>query len=191
MHVGIGMVSSSDFETGKAQACEADRSKNWRLFWIAVAVVVGLILLLPVKLITTGHGLPEPWFIGYLAFAVAAFSFIAVQLIKKRCGPVPTMKEALSGRREVYTRRREDEVELPEEDVELLNSIRELMEWFEEGKMTGGRYRNYRERLAEMERWLRTGIKKDIEIRNLRKELKKLREEVELLKASQDGRERE
>jgi len=183
------MGVAADFGNEDVQTCEVNRKKNWRLFWILVIVVVGLLLLLPVKVITTEHGLPEPWFIGYLAFAVAAFSFIAVQLIKKRCVSVPSVREIIAGER--VARRREDTagVDLPEEDAELLNSIREMMEWFEEGRMTEGRYRDYRARLAEMERWLRTGIKKDIEIRNLRKELKKLREEIERLKASQDGKE--
>jgi hypothetical protein len=183
------MGGISNITNEESEVCEVSKRKYWRVFWMLVIVVIGLILFLPVKLITTEQGLPEPWFIGYSAFAVVSFSFLAVQIIKKRCVPgvPPSFLTNLPRDDEIDRRLPGDvDVELPPEDRELLYSIRELMEWFEEGKLTEARYRDYRARLAELERWLRTGIEKDIEIRNLRRELKKLREELERMKAARD-----
>ncbi len=178
-----------NIEGEESQSCEIGKRKYWRIFWILVIAVIGLILFLPVKLITTEQGFLEPWFIGYSAFAVVAFSFLAAQIMKKRCMPgiPPSFASAFIGRGEIDRRLPGDvDVELPPEDRDLLYSVKQLIEWFEEGKMTEARYHDYRARIAELERWLRTGIEKDIEIRNLRKELKQLKEELERMKAAQD-----
>jgi hypothetical protein len=185
------MVESSwKVDDAGDQACAVKKKFQWRVFWVSVILVVGIVLFLPMKLITTGQGYLAPWFIVYAAFATSAFAIIGGLILKKRCLPAvpPPFVKSVS---EVESALPEDvEVELSPEDRELLYSIKELLDWFEEGKITETRYRDYRTRVAELERWLRTGIKKDIEIRNLRRELRKLREELERVRAvHNEGRE--
>lgn len=177
-------------ENAAVQACEVRKKTQWRVFWALVILVVGLVLFMPVKLITTERGYPALWFIAYTAFAISAFIVLGGLIMKKRCLPavpppfiksVSEVEQPLPG---------DVEVELSPEDRELLYSIKELINWFEEEKIRKARYHDYRARVAELERWLRMGIKKDIEIRNLRKELKQLKEELERVRAAHnEGRE--
>lgn len=167
-----------------SQSCDTVKRKYWKLFWAFVVAFIGVILFLPVKLITSEQGFLEPWFILYSAVAVFAFSFLAVKIMKTRCMPGPSPTFAANPVVSKIDADMPPDTELPPEDKDLLYSIEQLTEWFEEGRITEAKYHNYRARVAELERWLRAGIKKDIEIRNLRRELKQLKEELESAKAT-------
>ncbi len=170
--------SHKNVQNANIPARNAGKKNYWRAFWVLLILVIGLILLLPMRIITTEQGYPAIWFLVYAGVAISAFVFLGGLIMKKRFLPavpppfvrVDEVDHPLPG---------DVKVDLPPEDRELLYSVKELMDWFEEGKIKEARVHDYRARVAELERWFRTGIEKDIEIRNLRKELKKLKEELE------------
>jgi|GEM_PF-2366696 hypothetical protein len=160
----------------------------WSLYWSLTATVGMLIMLLPVNLVVNKEGNLATWFILYVAFAAIALITYGA-LLKGRMNvsdPIPVKKrisQPVLG--EVRG------INLPSEDLELLYSLKELEEWFKRSKVQN--LRNPTLAAKEIEKWYRLGIIKEINIRNLRRRIKELerelrsaRKEVELLRMRRD-----
>lgn len=156
----------------------------WSLYWSLTATIGMLIMLLPVNLVVTDEGNLAVWFILYLAFAAIALITYGA-LLKGKVNvsdPLPVKKRiSQSVLGEVHS------INLPSEDQELLYSLKELEEWFKSTRATN--LRNPEVASKEIEKWYRLGIIKEINIRNLRRRIKELerelrsaKKEVELLK---------
>lgn len=156
---------------------QAKKRMIWRIFWLNVAIFLGLILLMPLDAVIAG-GEVNTWFVVYTAVAFGTFLLYG-SLVRSH---MHVSGESLYNvRRQIEDLERrvaaeEEGVRLAPEDLELLQSLRELERWYREALMKEIVLRNPRERMKEIERWYRLGISKDITIRNLKRRLRELKE---------------
>ena len=155
---------------------EAKKRIIWRIFWLNVAIFVGLILLTPVDAVVAG-GEVNLWFVAYTVLAFATFLFYG-SLVKSHMHiPGESLYRVRKQIEDLEKRAAEDgdeNVKLAPEDYELLESLRELERWYREAMIKEIMLRNPEERIREIERWYRLGISKDITIRNLKRKLREL-----------------
>lgn len=157
---------------------EAKKRIIWRIFWLNVIIFIGLILFLPLDAVIKG-GKINPWFVAYTAVAFGTFIFYG-SLVKSH---MHVAGESLYNVRkqiqdlEKKAAAEDDSVKLPPEDLELLNSLKELEQWYKEAMIKEIMLRNPEERIKELEKWYRLGISKDITIRNLKRRLRELKRE--------------
>ncbi len=155
---------------------EAKKKIIWRIFWLNVAIFIGLILLMPLDAIIAG-GEINTWFLVYTAVAFGTFLFYG-SLVKSH---MHISGESLYNvRKQIEDLEKKaagdggENVKLAPEDLELLESLKELERWYREALMKEIMLRNPQERIKEIERWYRLGISKDITIRNLKRKLREL-----------------
>jgi hypothetical protein len=148
----------------------------WRIFWLNVAIFIGLLLLLPLDAVIAG-GEVKTWFVVYTAIAFGTFLLyggmvrshmhIAGESLYNVRKQIEDLEKRAAGNG--Y-----EKIRLDPEDQELLESLKELERWYREALIKEIRLRNPQERIKEIERWYRLGISKDITIRNLKRKVREL-----------------
>lgn len=145
------------------------RKFQWKVFIFWCTVFVAILLLLPLNTVITENGGLATWFMFYITSGASVLMVFGVLIKTQKFQPANTPAPLPDVEFEV------DDLEgLDSEDKELLRSLRELREWYMESL---GQATTHRGLVHALERWYRLGIAKDIEIRNLKRALQRLREE--------------
>jgi hypothetical protein len=139
----------------------------WRVFLAWSVLFAGAVLLLPVDVISDRGGGLETWFVLYLASGASAISFMGMLI---RTGRTSRGSCTVCLQDDLSTWDLEG---LDAEDRELLWSLRELREWYTESlrQVLSGMHMK-----SALEKWYHLAITKEIEIRNLRRYLRQLKE---------------
>lgn len=149
----------------------------WKVYWSVTATVGFLIMLLPVNMVMSNDGGLAEWFIFYVIVAGATLaSYGAILKSRIKGKDVPVKKMNFIRRNPSQIQGEVDGIKLPSEDMELLYSLRELEEWFRMSYVQN--LRNPSLAKKEIEKWYRLGITKEILIRNLKRRIRELENEL-------------
>jgi len=152
-------------------------------FVVMMALMLLPLLFLPLGPIRSG-GSFEVLFVGTVFFALLLF--IAFGALARHYSHVEGENlynvqqaiERLEKDAEGYNRG-EEEKNLSREDRELMNSLRQLKRWYQEALVQEQKLKDFQRNKRALEKWYRMGIKKSIDVRDLKQQLKEGKGEEE------------